>query len=124
MTFQDPTVQKPGKVQAMSIMLLVNGILNVLWGIIYTFMVVLGTIGIGLLCVPYTILPIILGIFEIVAGTRLMGNPPRKYNIKTLAILEIISIITMNFISLTVGILNLVFVSDPETQAYLDSLPS
>ena len=118
-----PPSVKPSKVQAISIMMLVNGILNVVYGLGLTISVVVGTIGIGLLCSPVTILPTVLGIFEIIAATRLLSNPPRRINVQTLAILEICSIITGDIISCVIGILNLVFYNDPETKAYMDSLP-
>lgn len=116
--------QKPGKVQAIAIITLINGILNILAGISITFAFVLSTWGFGLICAPITILPSVLGIFEIIGATKLMGNPPRKFNVQTIAILEIIGIIIGNVPSLVIGILNLVFYNDPETRFYIDSLPS
>ena len=119
-----PYPPKPGKVQAIAIMTLINGILNILWGIGLTGSVVLGTLGVGLLCAPLTILPLVLGIFEIIGGVKLMGEPPRKFNVQTIAILEIVAILAGDGISLIVGILNLVFYNEPPTKQYIDSLPS
>lgn len=119
-----PLQTRPGKVQAIAIMTLVNGILNVLWGLGLTASVALGTLGVGLLCAPVTILPTVLGIFEIIGGSKLMGTPPRKFNVQTIAILEIAAIIAGDGISLIVGILNLIFYNEPETKQYIDSLPS
>ena len=116
--------QKPGKVQAIAIITLINGILNILAGISITFAFVLSTWGFGLICAPITILPSVLGIFEIIGATKLMANPPRKFNVQAIAILEIIGIIIGNVPSLVIGILNLVFYNDPETRFYIDSLPS
>jgi hypothetical protein len=116
--------QKPGKVQAIAIITLINGILNILAGISITFAFVLSTWGFGLICAPITILPSVLGIFEIIGASKLMANPPRKFNVQTIAILEIIGIIIGNVPSLVIGILNLVFYNDPETRFYIDSLPS
>ncbi len=119
-----PYIQKPGKVQAIAIMTLINGILNILVGIGLTIGVVFSTLGIGLLCAPVTILPSVLGIFEIIGATKLMASPPRKFNVQTIAIMEIVGIIIGNVPSLVVGILNLVFYNDPETRAFIDSLPA
>lgn len=119
-----PYPPKPGKVQAIAIMTLINGILNILWGIGLTGSVVLGTLGVGLLCAPLTILPLVLGFFEIIGGVKLMGEPPRKFNVQTIAILEIVAILAGDGISLIVGILNLVFYNEPPTKQYIDSLPS
>ena len=121
---EPPVRQKPGKVQAIAIMTLINGILNIMYGIGLTFSVVIGTFGLGLLCAPVTILPSVLGIFEIIGASKLMGNPPRKFNVQTIAILQISSIIVLDVIGLTIGILNLVFYNEPETRLYIDSLPS
>ena len=119
-----PNIQKPGKVQAIAIMTLINGVLNILVGIGITITVVLGTIGVGLICAPVTILPSVLGIFEIIGATKLMANPPRKFNVQTIAIMEIICIIVGNVPSLVIGILNLVFYNDPETRSFIDTLPA
>jgi hypothetical protein len=113
---------KPGKVQAVTIMLLANGILNILYALGVTGSIVLGTLGIGLLCAPITILPGVLGVFEIIYATNLMAIPPKSVkNLQTIAILEIVCVISGNAISLVVGILNLVFYNDPEVRGYLTS---
>jgi hypothetical protein len=115
---------KPGKVQAISIMLLINGILNMLAGLGVTASVVLGTIGVGILCAPVTILPSVLGIFEVVYASKLLSTPPHPVkNLQTIAILEICGIIVGNLVSVVVGILNLVFLSEPEVREYLASIP-
>jgi hypothetical protein len=117
-------IVKPGKVQAIAIMMLVNGILNILYGLYATIGIILGTFFVGVLCAPVTILPAILGIFEVIYGSKLLSNPPRRVNnIQTIAILEIIAIVSGNGLSAIVGILNLVFLSEPEVRAYLASIP-
>jgi hypothetical protein len=116
--------EKPGKVQAIGIMTLINGILNVLAGISLTSAVVVGSLGIGLICLPVTILPTALGIFEIIGGTKLLGNPPRKFNVQTIAIMEIIAILFGSVPSLVIGIINLVFYNEPEVKVFIDGLPS
>lgn len=112
-------VERPGMVTAIAIMTLVNGVLNILYALSVTFGIVLGTFGIGLLCAPLTILPGILGIFEIIYATQLLAIPPRavKPN-QTIAILEIAAIAAGNVISLIVGILALVFYNDPAVRMY------
>lgn len=117
------SVVKPEKVQAIAIITLVSGILNIIYGLTITFMIIIGTLGIGLLCSPLTILPAILGVFEVISATKLMGKPERKFNVQTIAIFEIIAIVAGSVSSLVAGILNLVFYNDPETKAYIDSLP-
>jgi hypothetical protein len=77
--------QKPGMVQAIAIMTLINGILNILYGLSVTAGIVLGTLFVGIICAPVTILPVVLGIFEIIYAqpsclpTRLnLSSRPRR----------------------------------------------
>ena len=114
-----PMTGKPGMVQAIAVMTLINGILNILWGLGITGSVVVGTLGFGLLCSPVTILPLILGIFEIIYATKLLANPPQPIQpSQAIAIMEICCILVGNVISLVVGILALVFYNDATVKAY------
>ena len=124
-TIQDqlPSTKKPGKVQAIAIMMLVSGVLNIFYGLILTVSVAIIAVGVGLLCLPLTISPTVLGIIEVIAASKLLNSEPRKIKVQTIAILEIVSIITLDVLSAGVGILNLVFYNDPEVKRYLDSLP-
>ncbi|MBI4730850.1 MAG: hypothetical protein HY781_01735 [Chloroflexi bacterium] len=113
------TGQKPGMVQAIAIMTLINGILNIIWGLSLTGTVAIGTMFIGLLCAPVTILPSVLGIFEILYAVKLMSNPPQPVKpSQTIAILEICCILLGDVLSLVVGILALVFYNDANVKAY------
>ncbi len=121
--YKPPHEPKPESVTAIAVMTLISGIINILWAAGLTGTVVIGTLGIGLLCAPLTLLPLVLGIFEIVYGVRLLGRPPRPMQpSQAIAILEICCIIFGNVISLAVGILALVFYSQPEVKAYFDHL--
>jgi hypothetical protein len=127
MTYSEtPTPTKPGKVQAIAIMTFVSGILNILYGLTLGVGLLLGafgTFGLSLCCAPIGLLPIALGIFEIIGGTKLMGTPPRRFDVQTIAIFEIINIISGAFPSLVIGILNLVFYNEPLTKDYINRLP-
>ena len=125
MAYNDPTVNpKPGKVQAISIMTLISGILNIIGGLTITLTVVLGTVGIGLLCAPITLAPSVLGIFEIIYASKLLtAQPVNVKPNKTLAILEICCIVAGMIPSCVVGILNLIFFDDPEVVAYFETIP-
>jgi len=115
-------VEKPDKVQAIAIITLVSGILNIIYGL--TLSVGFAVTVVGLLCLPLTIAPAVLGIFEVINGAKLMNTLPRKFNVKTIAILEIITIFTGAVPSAVAGILNLVFYDDPPVKQYINSLPS
>jgi hypothetical protein len=125
-SYPAPTYQqKPGMVQAIAIMTLINGILNILAAFAITASIVLGTIGFGICCSPLTILPGVLGIFEIIYATKLLANPPRPVQpSQTIAILEICCILSGNVISLVVGILALVFYGDPAVKEYFARINS
>ena len=125
MTTATTSAQKPGMVTALTIMTLINGILNILYALGFTAAIVLGTFGIGLLCAPLTILPAILGIFEILYAVKLFSNPPQPVKpSQTLAVLEIVCIITGNLISMVVGILALVFYNDISVKDYFARINS
>jgi len=110
-------------VTTIGVLTLVNGILNILWSAGITIAIVLGTIGLGILCAPVTILPLVLGIFEIIYGTRLLSTPPQPTKpSQTIAIMEICCILMGNVISLVVGILALVFYSQAEVRDYFARL--
>jgi hypothetical protein len=109
---------KPGKVQAMEIILLVSGILNILAG----FSAVCASIVsiIGVLCLPVVALPLALGVFEVLYASKLMsGKVVTASEMKTIAIFEIITIVYGNVPTLVAGILNLVFLQDEPVKKYL-----
>ena len=113
--------EKPGMVQAIAIMTLVNGILNILWGGSLAVGLMIGIVTICL--VPFALLPIALGIFEIIYAAKLMANPPQPVQpSQSIAIMEICCILFANVISLVVGILALVFYNDVDVKAYFVKL--
>ena len=109
--------EKPGQVTAISVLTLISAIFNILLAIGWT----IGSIAtlVGIICVPLTILPAILGIFEIIYAAQLMSNPPKPVKpSQTIAILEIVCIFIGNPIALVSGILALVFYNDPAVKNY------
>jgi hypothetical protein len=112
-------------VTAIGVMTIVNGVVNIVWALGLTAMIVLGTIGLGIFCAPITVLPAILGVFEIVYGVQVLTVPPRPVRPSyALAILEICMILWGNLISLVVGILTLVFYGDQRVRAYYADIQS
>lgn len=116
-----PSNESPGLVKTIAILTLINGIVNIFWGLIAAITV---TASIVLICLaPLAILPTILGIFEIVYAAKLLNNPPRPVQPSTtIAILEILCILTGNVFSMIVGILSLVFYNDPQVKEYFANL--
>ena len=107
------TNYRPDKITLIAVLSLINGIINIFWGIGVT--IGAAATVIGLCCVPITILPIVLGGFEIAYAAKLLSNPPRACKPHTtIAFFDIVCILMGNFISLVVGILLLVFYNDLE----------
>jgi len=114
---------KPGKVQTLSILIIISGVFNILGGGLLALLIIIGTIGIGLLCAPILILPMVLGIAEIIHGINLMADPPRIGEPSlAIAILEVCSILFGNVFGLVVGVIHLVLINDQEVKAYFESL--
>ena len=116
-----PLAQSPGLVKTIAIMTLINGIINIFWGLVATVSV---TASIVLICLaPLAILPTVLGIFEIIYAAKLLSEPPRPVQPSTtIAILEILCILAFNVFSMVVGILALVFYNDPQVKDYFARL--
>lgn len=113
--------QKPTLVNVIAWSTLASGIVNIVWGLAASGMA-LATI-VGIICTPITILPTILGIFEILYAAKLLSNPAQPVRpAVTIAILEIVCIITGNVFSMVVGILSLVFYNDQVVKDYFARL--
>ncbi len=116
-----PYNDSPGLFKTIAVLTLINGIVNIFWGLIATAVVV-PTIVLACLAV-FTILPTILGIFEIIYALKLLNNPPQPVQPSTsIAILEILCVLTGNVFSMIVGILSLVFYNDPQVKEYFSNL--
>ncbi len=114
----------PGKVTAIAIMSIVSGAVSILSAVTLLFLGFLYALTIiGLILTIFLWIPpiplILLGIFNILHGAKLLSGKARSPN-KLLPILDIVSIIFCNFIALVLGIINLVFYSDPEVEAYFN----
>lgn len=111
------TEQKPGLVTAIALMTLVSGIINLFWGFVASA-TALGTI-IGVVCLPITILPTILGIFEIIYAAKLLSAQPQPVQPSTsIAVFQILTFLMGNIFSMVVGILALIFYNDLTVKDY------
>jgi hypothetical protein len=78
---------------------------------------------IGVFCIPLTILPTVLGIFELIYAAKLFSNPPQAIKPSTnIAVLEIACVLVGNVFSMAVGILALVFYNDTVVKDYFARL--
>lgn len=112
---------KPTLVSVIAWTTLASGIVNLGWGLVASATALLTIVGIC--CTPLTILPTILGIFEIIYAAKLLGSPPQPVRPATnIAVLEIVCILTGNVFSMMVGIISLVFYNDQVVKEYFARL--
>ena len=114
-------IQKPTLVHVIAWTTLASGIVNLFWGFAASG-AALATF-IGVFCIPLTILPTVLGIFELIYAAKLFSNPPQPIKPSTnIAVLEIACLLVGNIFSMAVGILSLVFYNDTIVKEYFARL--
>jgi hypothetical protein len=115
--------QKPGLVTAIAVMTLTSGIINLFWGFVASA-TALGSI-VGVVCLPITILPTILGIFEIIYSAKLLSAQPQPVQpSQSIAAFEVSTFLMGNIFSMVVGILTLIFYNDLMVKDYFARLNS
>lgn len=115
------SVERPSNVNAIGTMTIVSGALNLVGGLGVSF--TLGITLFGLVCLPITLLPAVLGVFEILYGAKLLHNPPQPVKpSKTIAILQIVTFIYLNVVSGVIGLLAMTMYTDPEVEKYFESI--
>src|SRR5690349_1020016 len=109
--------QKPGLYTAIAAMTLASGIINLFWGFIASA-TVLSTV-VGVICLPVTVLPTILGIFEIIYAAKLLSNQPQPVQPSpAIAAFQISTLLYGNVFTAVVGLLNLIFFNDQSVREY------
>jgi hypothetical protein len=113
--------QKPALFTTIAIMTLTSGIINLFWGFIASA-TALGTI-VGVVCLPITILPTILGVFEIIYAAKLLSAQSEPVlPSQPIAVFEILTFFIGNIFSMVVGILTLIFYNDVTVKEYFSRL--
>ncbi len=114
-------LQKPALLTFVAVTTLISGGVNLFWGFVLSS-TVLGSL-LGIICIPITILPSILGILEIILAARLLSTQLRSAQPSVpIAIFEILCFVYGNVFSMVVGILALVFYNDLAVKSYFVSL--
>ena len=109
--------QKPGLLTTIAVMTLTSGVINLFWGFVASA-TALGTI-IGVVCLPITILPTILGVFEIIYAAKLLSAQPEPAQpSQSIAVFQILTFLMGNIFSVVVGILTLIFYNDQSVKEY------
>ena len=112
---------KPILINVIAWMTLASGVVNLLWGLAASGTAI--STFVGVLCVPITILPTLLGIFELIYAARLFSDPPQALKpSNNIAIFEIVCVLAGNVFSLAVGILALIFYNDVVVKDYFARL--
>ncbi len=112
---------KPTLINVIAWMTLASGLVNLFWGFAAS-LTALSTF-IGAVCVPITILPTVLGLFELIYAAKLFSNPPQTLMpSNNIAILEIACALAGNVFSRAVGILALIFYNDAVVKEYFAQL--
>ncbi len=110
--------QKPGKVTAIAIMTLIGGIYALVLGLSLILAAVFGTACFGCLY-PGIYYSFVVGVLAIVKGSKLLGKNDRYEKApQGIAVMQIINILACDIVNCVMGILILVFLSDPEVKAY------
>jgi hypothetical protein len=113
--------KKPTLIHIIAWMTLASGVVNLFWGIAASQTALASIVGV--FCVPLTILPTIVGIFEVMYAAKLFSDPPQVTQPSTnIAVLEIVCVLAFNVFSMAVGILSLVFYNDTVVKEYFASL--
>jgi hypothetical protein len=87
------------------------------WGFIASA-TVLSTV-VGVICLPITVLPTILGIFEIIYAAKLLSNQPQPVGPSpAIAAFQISTLLYGNVFTAVVGLLNLIFFNDQSVKEY------
>jgi hypothetical protein len=112
---------KPTLIHVIAWTTLASGIVNLFWGFAASG-TALATI-VGAICLPLTILPTILGVFELIYAAKLFSNPPQDVKPSTnIAIFEVACVLAGNLFAMAVGILALVFYNDPIVKEYFSRM--
>lgn len=117
--------EKPGKVQAIAIMMLVGGILAAISSglmLLYFGLVGVATMGVGLMCClwPGPYYGVVMGIMAATRGIRLLGEKDSRVAAPPsgIGVMMIVNIINFDLLNLVLGILVLVFLGDEDVKDY------
>lgn len=116
--------EKPGKVLAIAIMILIGGILATIYAVgllCYIGLIGAASMGVGLVCCfwPGPYYALVLGIMGIIKGSRLLGEKAhQEVAPRGLGIMMIINIVNFDVWNMVLGIIVLVFLADEEVKDY------
>jgi hypothetical protein len=117
---------KPGLLEASAILTILSGAVHLL-GFVTLFIGLaifgLATFGFGCCLLPLAFLPLLLGLYEVRYGLKLMANPAGVFEAnRGLAIVQICLILCGNIVAFSAGLLSLIAYSDERCGRYFAAL--
>jgi hypothetical protein len=116
--------RKPGKVTALAVINLAQGILSTcyaVWLVFFFLVFALGTAGCGCVLVPLAVYPLVVGILAIVYGAKLLPEPPQPVRpAHWLAVMQMCTLLFGDVVSFAAGVANLVLLNDPDVTAWFE----
>jgi len=111
---------RPGMLQAAGIFMIVDGFANLLWALVLGLSFACTVVFI--FCGVIAIYPLVLGIFEIIEGQKLLRHPPVRREVPTwLGVMQLINALSGNGLSLIAGIITLIAANDDGVRHYFDA---
>jgi len=107
-------MSKPGNIQLIAVIYLVDGLLNLTWGVSIIFGLFSSLIG--LICFPIGFYPMSLGLIEIVYGLKLLGDPVRLR--KAPWALSVLQLTTLEPIGMFLGVITLLLYNSRVVKDY------
>ncbi len=124
-------MRKPGVVTAIGTLMLVSGIHNVVFSILITISLLAvyisfaaATYGIGLIALPLVVIPgiycLVVGIIEIVKGSKYLSTPPKtKVPPTVTAVFGMISLVFGSSISFILELIAVILMHGEEAKEYV-----
>lgn len=113
---------RPGKVTAIGIMTLVGGVVALIVSFNYFFFgfwLGIGTFGIGCILFLPAVYSLALAIVAVIKGILILGAQPQQRSGPLLsAIMQIVNVISLDLFNVALGVIVLVFASDPQVKAF------
>lgn len=110
-------MSKPGRIQLLAIIYLVDGFLNIGWG--FTIIFGLFSSVIGFLCFPIGFYPIAIGIIEFAYAIKLLGDPVRLEKAPYwVSVLQLTTVIVLDPIGMILGIISLLIYNTSKVKEY------
>jgi len=108
---------KPNSLQIVAIVWIISGILTIFWG--FGLVVAAFASLIGILCLPLSIYPFVVGVLELMYGIRLASSPVSLKKAPVfVSVMEIFLVFWLDVFGLIAGIVTLVLLKGEDSTEY------